>query len=152
MLAQLGRVDVLGTDIDRQCLDAAALGEFEEGDFAETPPELRQRYFTASAPFTVVDGDSRHRPLPVARPAQRGSRPPGAFDLIACRNVLIYFDRETQERLFESFYHALAPGRLSRARKSRDDSRAVPIALRAGRRARVGSFGGYERRAQARFA
>ena len=45
---------MLGTDIDRQCLDAAALGEFEEADFAETPAELRQRYFTASAPFTRV--------------------------------------------------------------------------------------------------
>ena len=30
--------------------------------------------------------------------------------LIACRNVLIYFDRTTQETLFRRFYDALAPG------------------------------------------
>jgi chemotaxis methyl-accepting protein methylase len=36
--------------------------------------------------------------------------PPGNHDLIVCRNVLIYFDRDTQERLFEMFYQALAPG------------------------------------------
>ena len=36
--------------------------------------------------------------------------PSGSFQLVACRNVLIYFDRETQERLFDVFYRALAPG------------------------------------------
>jgi chemotaxis protein methyltransferase CheR len=35
--------------------------------------------------------------------------PPGPHHLIVCRNVLIYFDRETQERLFDKFYSALAP-------------------------------------------
>jgi chemotaxis methyl-accepting protein methylase len=30
--------------------------------------------------------------------------------LIVCRNVIIYFDRESQERLFERFVDALAPG------------------------------------------
>ena len=39
-----------------------------------------------------------------------GGPPPGAFDLIACRNVLIYFDRNTQERLFDLFHGALARG------------------------------------------
>ena len=35
--------------------------------------------------------------------------PPGPHHLICCRNVLIYFDRETQERLFQKFRDALAP-------------------------------------------
>jgi len=109
MLAQLGRVSVLGTDIDRQSLVAAERGQFEEGDFSDTPDDLRARYFSASAPFTVS---------PAVRDLVRFERrdllsqpaPAGKFDLIVCRNVLIYFDRETQERLFESFYGALAPG------------------------------------------
>ena len=36
--------------------------------------------------------------------------PEGSFHLIACRNVLIYFDRATQEALFEKFHDALHPG------------------------------------------
>jgi chemotaxis methyl-accepting protein methylase len=109
MLAQLDRVDVLGTDIDRQSLIAAERGEFDEGDFSDTPDELRARYFSASAPFTVspaVRGLVRfeRRDL-LSHPA-----PVGRFDLIVCRNVLIYFDRETQERLFDAFHAALAPG------------------------------------------
>jgi chemotaxis protein methyltransferase CheR len=35
---------------------------------------------------------------------------PGQFQLIACRNVLIYFDRDTQEKLLLRFHEALAPG------------------------------------------
>lgn len=108
-LSQIGRVHVLGTDIDRACLIAAAKGEFAEGDFADTPNDLRCRYFSETAPFTIV---------PAIRPLVRFERrdllsespPPGPHDLIACRNVMIYFDRETQEMLFEKFYEALAPG------------------------------------------
>jgi chemotaxis methyl-accepting protein methylase len=109
MLPQLGRVRVLGTDIDRQCLLAAERGEFGEGDFTDTPDDLRRRYFSPTAPFGVA---------PAIRPMVRFERrdllsqapPPGQHDLIVCRNVMIYFDRETQERLFENFYDALAPG------------------------------------------
>jgi chemotaxis methyl-accepting protein methylase len=90
-------------------LAAAARGQFELGDFADTPQELRERYFTGTPPYTVV---------PSVRELVRFERrdllgepaPPGKFDLIVCRNVLIYFDRETQERLFDQFHNALVPG------------------------------------------
>jgi chemotaxis methyl-accepting protein methylase len=102
------RVKVLGSDIDARCLTAAQSGTFEEGDFADTPDELRRRYFASAPPFQII---------PEVRSLVRFERrdlladppPPGAHHLICCRNVLIYFDRETQERLFENFRAALAP-------------------------------------------
>lgn len=108
-LAYIECVDVLGTDIDRGSLAAAQRGEFEEGAFADTPAELRQGYFTDAAPFTVAPAIKQmvrfeRRDL-LVEPA-----PSADNHLIACRNVLIYFDRDTQERLFEKFYHALRPG------------------------------------------
>jgi chemotaxis methyl-accepting protein methylase len=109
MLAQLSRVDVLGTDIDKRSLTAAQRGEFEEGDFADTPDDLRRRYFANTAPFTVataIRGMVRFE----SRDMLSDSAPVGKHDLIVCRNVLIYFDRETQERLFDTFYQAMAPG------------------------------------------
>jgi chemotaxis protein methyltransferase CheR len=108
LLSQIGRVRVVGTDIDRRCLTAAARGEFEEGDFADTPDDLRQRYFTATTPFTV-DPSIREMVRFESRDLLASPPPAGLHDLIVCRNVLIYFDRETQERLFEMFYQALAP-------------------------------------------
>ena len=103
------RVSVLGSDIDVRSLAAAAQGGFEEGDFNDTPIALRQRYFSPTAPFTIVPEVKRlvrfeHRDLLAQDP------PPGPHHLICCRNVLIYFDRDTQERLFDKFHRALAPG------------------------------------------
>ena len=102
------RVRVLGSDIDARCLLDAERGAFEEGDFADTPTDLRRRYFAPEAPFTIIPAVKRlvrfeRRDLLAEEP------PPGPHHLIVCRNVLIYFDRETQERLFDKFYSALAP-------------------------------------------
>lgn len=106
---RLGRVCVMGTDIDRASLEAARRGAYVEAAFADTPPELRERYFSSAAPHVVHDDVRRlvrfeHRDLL--------SDPPPVADLhlITCRNVLIYFDRDTQEMLFRKFHDALAPG------------------------------------------
>lgn len=103
------RVRVLGTDIDGRCLDAAARGTFEEGDFADTPGDLRERYFDREAPFAILP-DVKQLVQFEKRDLLAQSPPPGPHHLIFCRNVLIYFDRETQERLFDRFHSALVPG------------------------------------------
>jgi chemotaxis protein methyltransferase CheR len=108
MLPQIGRVQVLGTDIDRLSLAAAERGQFESADFSDTPDELRSRYFSAAPPF-VVSAGVRSLVRFERRDLLGDPAPPGKFELIVCRNVLIYFDRETQEQLFEKFYQALAP-------------------------------------------
>ena len=108
-LGRLPRVEILGTDVDRRSLAAAERGEFEERDFNETPPEWRSRFFAPNPPFTV---DPSLRALVrfklhdmLWEPAPRTVN-----DLIICRNAIIYFDRPSQERLFDSFHAALTPG------------------------------------------
>jgi chemotaxis protein methyltransferase CheR len=107
--SRLGRVCVVGTDIDRASLAAARRGAYVEAAFADTPAALRDRYFSPAAPHVVHDDVRRlvrfeHRDL-------LSDAPPAAdLHLIACRNVLIYFDRDTQEMLFQKFHDALAPG------------------------------------------
>jgi chemotaxis protein methyltransferase CheR len=108
MLPQLGRVIVVGTDIDRESLAAAERGTFDEADFADTPAELRDRYFSPTAPFAVAPAVRRMVTFE-RRDLLSDEPPPGHFDLIVCRNVLIYFDRESQERLFAMFRRTLAP-------------------------------------------
>ncbi|HWK88380.1 MAG TPA: protein-glutamate O-methyltransferase CheR [Longimicrobium sp.] len=106
--AELPRVQITGTDIDRRSLEAARKGEYPELSLTETPERVRARWFTGGPPWRI-------RPE-----AQRGvaferrdliSEPPlQAQHLVMCRNVVIYFDREIQERLFRRFHDALVPG------------------------------------------
>jgi len=106
-----GRLDwarIDATDIDRDSLARVTAAEFPDASFVEMPPELTQRYFTPPP----------RRPLPALQRLVRVRRhdltrdppPDPPYDLIACRNVVIYFGRATQERLFTTFADALAPG------------------------------------------
>jgi chemotaxis protein methyltransferase CheR len=107
--ARLGRVRVLGTDIDRASLVAAEAGRYGEAAFADTPPALRARYFSPGYPAAVVD-ELREIVRFERRDLLLDPPPPGPHHLVVCRNVLIYFDRASQERLFAQFRDALAPG------------------------------------------
>lgn len=105
---RVGRVRVLGTDIDRESLTLAERGAFGESAFADTPPDLRTAYFGCGPQAEIT---------PAVRAMVRFARhdlireqAPADQHLIACRNVIIYFDRDTQERLFERFYDSLVPG------------------------------------------
>lgn len=104
-----GAVEVLGTDVDRASLRAAAAGVYDSAAFLEAPSPIRARYFTPGYPARVgpelraITHFAQHDLL-------RDPPPAGPWDLIVCRNVVIYFDRESQEALFERFHGALAPG------------------------------------------
>ena len=77
---------------------------------SELPPELTGSYFQpVGDDLQVVDRARRlvaftELDLSRQRPLRRD------YHLILCRNVVIYFDRATQERLFQVFTDALAPG------------------------------------------
>jgi chemotaxis methyl-accepting protein methylase len=105
----LERVQVDATDVDRESLRRAEAGQYRAEALMETPIALRARYFEPSGEeYQVVSRIRRQvrvRPLDLTQeqPAAR------AYDLIVCRNVVIYFDRAMQERLFGQFVQALRP-------------------------------------------
>jgi chemotaxis protein methyltransferase CheR len=102
------RVDVLGTDVDRASLAAAERATYLEPTLADTPAELRQMYFPLQPPYRIpreVRAHVQFRHHDLLREAF-----PESQHLIVCRNVIIYFDRTTQEQLFERFAAALLPG------------------------------------------
>lgn len=103
------RAQVTGTDIDARSLAAAAAATYGEAAFTETTPARRARYFSPGDPATLA---------PAVRALVRFERldllrdppPPGPLHLVVCRNVLIYFDRPTQDALIDRIHAALAPG------------------------------------------
>jgi chemotaxis methyl-accepting protein methylase len=105
---RLAGARVLGTDIDRASLVAAERAVFGETAFADTPPALRERYFPGPVP-AAASPEIRSLVSFERRDLLHDAPPDGPWHLIACRNVVIYFDRDTQESLFERFHTALAP-------------------------------------------
>ena len=107
--APLRRVRVLGSDIDRASLATAEAGCYAEAAFADAPPGMRERWFAPGWP-ACVHPSVRERVAFERHDLLHDAPPEGPHHLIVCRNVLIYFDRDTQERLFRRFHAALAPG------------------------------------------
>jgi chemotaxis protein methyltransferase CheR len=107
-------VDVLGTDVAASALEAARAGRYRERAVRGLDAQLRRRYLERQPDDSYVVTDalralvrfSRHNlvtdPLP----------PPGEppFDVIVCRNVLIYFDPPTVTRVSARLERCLAPG------------------------------------------
>jgi len=105
------RSTIIATDIDEAVMAKARAARYPAASFMEMPPALADRY------FRPVDGGDREvvgaikRMVEVRRQDLLRDPAPGAgFDLVVCRNVVIYFDRDGQERLFDRFADALAPG------------------------------------------
>ncbi len=106
----LARLDILGTDVHGPSLEAAAEAAYAAPAFDEVPPEIRTAYFSGDTPPFRVSRDLRRLVRFEPNDLLRDPAPGSGFALIACRNVLIYFDRASQERLFDHFHAALAPG------------------------------------------
>jgi len=107
---RLDRLSVDATDIDRECLDRARSGRYRAEALVEVPPHVVGRYFQRSGEeYQVVDQVRRR--VRVRESDLCADAPPGHdYHLILCRNVVIYFERATQDRIFEIFAGALAPG------------------------------------------
>jgi chemotaxis protein methyltransferase CheR len=105
-------VSIVATDISREMIAAARRGEYEGRSLRAIPPRFLQDYFDelGGGRYRVQERVKEHVQFQVHNLLRE--EPPGrGFDLIFCRNVLIYFDRPTQTRLVdESFAPALAAG------------------------------------------
>jgi chemotaxis protein methyltransferase CheR len=109
------RFSVLATDISTEVLARASVGIFKSEQVKPVPAVLQRKYFMRSR-----DRDSELvRVVPELRALidfRRVNFMDDHFDLpqipeiIFCRNVIIYFDRPTQERLLQKLTRRLAPG------------------------------------------
>ena len=106
-------IEIVGSDIDSNVLELARTGTFGKRALMRLPPELIGKYFEAlseerwqiasqlrdSVSFTSVN---------LMQPEE--TRQHGRFDIIFCRNVLIYFDDASRRIAAENLYESLLPG------------------------------------------
>lgn len=102
--------EIVGTDVDRDALAAARLGEYPTAAFADTAPAVRDIFFPLSNGVHAVVPELRRRVSFHHADLLAASSPTPRVHLIVCRNVIIYFRRQAQEALLERFREALLPG------------------------------------------
>ncbi|WP_312972347.1 protein-glutamate O-methyltransferase CheR [Atlantibacter sp.] len=112
-----GRFTVFASDIDTEVLQKAQSAIYRQEELKTLSPQQLQRYF--------MRGTGPHEGLVRVR-SELGNavqfaalnlldkqyNVPGPFDAIFCRNVMIYFDKETQQEILKRFVPLLKPGGL----------------------------------------
>ena len=115
LLIQLGvdpaRVEILGTDISRAILQKARTGIYGDVEMARgVPARLKDKYFRKIPEGWELAERIRYRVRFQQIDLRQISGQNFQYDLILCRNVLIYFDRDTKSKIFGNLASALAQG------------------------------------------
>lgn len=100
---------VLGTDIDRNALALARSGgPYSSDDVREVAPSYRKRYFRQEGSTWFVR-ETVQRKVQFREQDLLRDDPGMQFDLIVCRNVVIYFTQGTKKMLYQKFASCLKP-------------------------------------------
>ncbi len=102
----LSDIKILATDIDKQVIEHAKVGLYSEKSIAGVPADLKKKYFTQIGNSYQISDDIKkcvtfkeHNLLKDVYPKD--------YDLILCRNVVIYFTDEAKDMIYKNFYDSL---------------------------------------------
>tara|TARA_Y100001960_G_C14754227_1_gene870297 strand:- start:805 stop:1677 length:873 start_codon:yes stop_codon:yes gene_type:complete len=103
-------IEIVGTDISQKALAVAKEGTYKKYAIRNIPPMLLRKHFSIVDEYTYKLSDEikkfatfKHCNLSDAT----NCRILGKFDIVFCRNVLIYFDRESREQVLTNIYNNL---------------------------------------------
>ena len=112
------RIEIVATDLSQEVLEKSKAGIYSQFEVQRgLPIQLLVKYFTQTGELWQINADIRgmvqHRQLNLLQDFSHL----GKFDVIFCRNVLIYFDQETKISIFERM------SKMRRARRHADAGR-----------------------------
>lgn len=103
-------IRVLGTDLNAQVLDRARTGRYMQLEVNRgLPAKYLVRYFRQNGPDWQIAEELRRMVEFRTWDLRQSPQSLGSFDLILCRNVLIYFDVATKKKILSDFRGVLAP-------------------------------------------
>ncbi len=103
------KMQVFATDIDERAIAAGRSACYPEAIVTDVPPQRLRQYFIKENQQYRIRKELRERVL-FAQHSLLADPPFSKIDLIVCRNLLIYLDREVQREILEMFHFALRPG------------------------------------------
>jgi chemotaxis protein methyltransferase CheR len=109
------RYSILGTDLSTKMLQEAKMAIFTESKSEPIPPEFKRKYLLRSKDkdnkqVRIVPEIRENVSFDTANLIEDSISRYGIFDIIFCRNVLIYFDRETQLNVINRLCRQIHPG------------------------------------------
>jgi chemotaxis protein methyltransferase CheR len=105
------RVNIRGTDLDKRMIERARRAEFSAEDLRQAPPAAIKRHFEALPDGGAVARQELQRMVRFdVGDLLRMRVSPGSFELIICRNTVIYFTEEVRDALHTRLADALVPG------------------------------------------
>ena len=102
-------IQVFGSDLDARALASAREGRFPVAIETDVSEERLRRFFTREGDHYRIRQEVRDIVLFAVHDLLKDP-PFSHIDVISCRNVLIYLDRELQEQVISTFHYALNPG------------------------------------------
>ena len=102
----LNRIKIVATDIDKQVIEHAKVGLYNAKSIAGVPDEMKKKYFTQVGPSYQI-ADEIKKCVEFREHNLLKDTYPKDFDLILCRNVVIYFTDEAKDMIYENFFNSL---------------------------------------------
>lgn len=107
------QVEILGSDINQRVLHTARKGVYKKSAHRATSPEMLAKYFVMDekGDYRIIDRVKElvsFSSVNLLDPHKTSLI--NNMDIIFCRNVIIYFDREAKKKVIESFYQKLREG------------------------------------------
>lgn len=102
-------ISILATDLDAGVLERAKVGLYQERSLKEVPKNILDKYFVNQGHHYQVK-DEIKRTVQFKQQNLLGDSYGSGYDLIVCRNVMIYFTEEAKDQIYSDFSKALRPG------------------------------------------
>jgi len=108
----LSGVQIVATDIDDNAISRAKIGAYPERSLNEVPDDMKRKFFKQDGSFYHISDEIKKA---VSFKKQNLLADPfgGPFDLIVCRNVLIYFTEEAKDILYTKSFLLAAQSKFS---------------------------------------
>ncbi len=103
----LKEIQILATDIDNGAIEKAKIGVYNEKSMKNIPGNFKNKYFSKSGMFYKISDDIK-KCVKFKKLNLLSDNFPIEYDLILCRNVMIYFTEEAKSKIYHKFYNSLS--------------------------------------------
>ena len=105
----LANIKVIATDIDKQVLDKARMGLYNEKSIANVPKDLKDKYFKKIGTSYQISDEIKRR-VEFKEHNLLKDPYPTSCNLVVCRNVVIYFTEEAKDEIYKKFNQCMTKG------------------------------------------